>query len=105
LEGKGRSYDAMVHVYGRTSRTIAFRETSGGPVWIHEQEIYTGPRSYDTPDGRQQEHICLTYETEAVSGATPNRLKISYSGPDKRLSEMRELTLPDVQQTLVSWSK
>src|SRR5216110_1824250 len=32
-----RGYDAMLHIDGRTSRTIAFRKTSGGYKWTHEQ--------------------------------------------------------------------
>src|SRR5437867_10662675 len=29
LEDKGRGYDAMLHVDGKTSRTVAFRKTPG----------------------------------------------------------------------------
>src|SRR4051812_27869093 len=41
-------YDAMLHIDGKTSRTIAFRRTPEGYKWIHEQEIHTGPRTYKT---------------------------------------------------------
>jgi hypothetical protein len=43
LEWRPRDgYDAMLHVYGRTSRTIAFRRTDTGCEWIGEQEIFDG---------------------------------------------------------------
>src|SRR5690554_1744462 len=35
----GKDYDAMLHVYGTTSRTIGFRKTESGYRWISEQEI------------------------------------------------------------------
>src|SRR5688572_12696660 len=41
--GKRANYDAMLHVHGETSRTIAFRKIPGGYRWIAEQEIHTGP--------------------------------------------------------------
>src|ERR1039457_7348521 len=44
LESRPRaSYDAMLHFYGDTSRTIAFRKIPSGYKWIEEQEIFTGP--------------------------------------------------------------
>src|SRR5262245_21084773 len=46
----GRAYDAMLHVDQGTSRTIAFKRTANGYRWISEQEVYTGRRTYDTPD-------------------------------------------------------
>lgn len=46
LEGESKTYDAMLHIYGTTSRTIAFREVDGNYEWIGEQEIHTGPRKY-----------------------------------------------------------
>jgi hypothetical protein len=51
LEGRGNGCDAMLHAYGRTSRTISFKKPTAGMIWVGEQEIYTGPREFDTPDG------------------------------------------------------
>src|SRR3954470_24233329 len=38
LQSRPRArYDVMLHIYGRTSRTIAFRKPPNGYKWIHEQ--------------------------------------------------------------------
>jgi hypothetical protein len=37
-------YDAMLHIYSKTSRTIGFRKTSKGYRWIGDQEIFQGPK-------------------------------------------------------------
>src|SRR5215471_758358 len=55
-------YDAMLHVDGKTSRTIAFKSVGAGYEWIGEQEIFRGPRTYKTPDGEFQETITLNYD-------------------------------------------
>src|SRR5262249_24997992 len=39
-------YDAMLHIYSKTSRTIAFRKIKNGYQWIGEQEIFEGPKKY-----------------------------------------------------------
>lgn len=105
LEGRGRGYGAMLHVYGKTSRTIAFEKTSAGFRWIHEQEIHTGPREYSTPDGREYERIFVTYETSPVSGAQPRHLEIEYRGPDDVLAMRRNLTLAEVQPIFRAWDE
>jgi hypothetical protein len=41
LEPKPSSgYDAMLHLGGKTSRTIAFRKNTSGYFWIGEQEMF-----------------------------------------------------------------
>ena len=76
----GRAYDAMLHIYSRTSRTIAFRKIDKGYRWIGEQESFQGPKQYTTVDGTFYESISLTYDIEKVSGYPINRLNISYWG-------------------------
>jgi hypothetical protein len=66
LEKSSGAYDRMLHIYGRTSRTIAFRKQGDGFIWIGEQEIYKGPKQYTTVDGTFFEEICLTYELQRV---------------------------------------
>ena len=84
LESRRRAgYDAMLHVGGRTRRTIAFRRAGEDYVWIHEQEIFEGPRTFDTPDGVQRESITITFESSSVSGAPLNKVSILYFGPDE----------------------
>jgi hypothetical protein len=39
-------YDAMLHISGKTSHTIAFRKGATGYAWIGEQEIFQGPKQY-----------------------------------------------------------
>jgi len=97
------AYDVMLHIYSVTSRTIAFRREETGYQWIHEQEIFRGPKTYDSPDGRLREQIVLTYESEPLSGATTNTLRISYFGEDKRLSGHSNLSLSEVQPILDEW--
>lgn len=96
-------YDAMLHIYGRTSRTIAFRRTKDGYRWIGDQETFTGPREYKSVDGVFREELCLTYEVEHISGFPINRLNISYRGEDPRLAWPREPTLEEVRPVLKEW--
>jgi hypothetical protein len=106
LESRPRAgYDAMLHIHGKTSRTIAFRKTPEGYKWIHEQEIYSGPKTYTTVDGTFHERIVVTYGTEAVSGNAPNKLYIEYSGEDSRLSAHQPLTLEQVRPIIAEWNK
>jgi hypothetical protein len=106
LENRPRAgYDAMLHIYGHTSRAIAFRKTSEGYKWIHEQEIYSGPRTYTTVDGTFHEQIIVTYGTEAVSGHAPNKLHIEYWGEDSRLPANQPLTLEQVRPIIAEWNK
>ena len=99
----GRAYDAMLHIYSRTSRTIAFRKIDKGYRWIGEQESFQGPKQYTTVDGTFYESISLTYDIEKVSGYPINRLNISYWGEDPRLVDHRDLTLKEAQPILKEW--
>ena len=97
------TYDVMLHIYGHTSRTIAFRRSDRGYRWIHEQEIFRGQRFYDSPDGRLQEQIVLTFETEPISGSVKDHLRIDYFGDDALLSQIGSLSIFDVQPILAEW--
>ena len=104
LEKSSRSnYDAMLHLYGKTSRTIAFRKNASGYVWIGEQESFTGPKMYKTVDGTFHEQVVLNFETEHVSGFPLNRLSVSYDGEDPRLSHRQDLSISDVKPVLKGW--
>lgn len=103
LEKRSGAYDRMLHVYGRTSRTIAFRKEAGGFTWIAEQEIYTGPKQYTTVDGTFFEQLCLTYELQRVAHYRLNHLNISYFGEDARLAHKDDLTLETVLPILKEW--
>jgi hypothetical protein len=105
LEGPSNTYDAMLHINGKTRRTMAFRRTANGYEWIHEQEIHTGPRQYTTPDGTFYEEIILTSETERVSGVPLNQVDIDYHGADSRLVNRHDLTLAEVMPILAEWEK
>ena len=97
------SYDAMLHVYGATSRTIAFRKTQSGYRWIAEQEIYEGPHWRQTMDGTFREDIVIEYQTEPVNGIPTNELSIRYTGSDTNLTA-RKFTLSEVRPILERWS-
>ncbi len=103
LEKSSGAYDRMLHVYGRTSRTIAFRKQADVFTWIGEQEIYTGPKQYTTVDGTFFEQVCLTYELQRVAHYRTNHLDISYSGEDTRLAGKDDLTLQTVVPILKEW--
>ena len=103
LERSSGAYDRMLHVYGRTSRTIAFRKHGDGFIWIGEQEIYRGPKQYTTVDGTFFEELCLTYELQRVAHYKLNQLNISYSGQDRRLAHSEELTLQTILPVLKEW--
>jgi len=104
LELKPRSgYDAMLHLGGKTSRTIAFRKNASGYFWIGEQEIFEGPKMYKSVDGTFHEEVSLTFEKEHVSGVPLNRLNVSYIGEDPRLMGRTNLALSDVKPILKEW--
>jgi hypothetical protein len=81
----------MLHISGKTSRTMAFRKSLDGYNWIGEQEIFKGPNEYKTVDGTFKEQVCLTYEIEKISGFPQNRLNITYAGEDPRLAGRQNL--------------
>lgn len=97
------TYDAMLHITARTSRTIAFRKTDNGWRWIGDQEIFDGPKIYRTVDGTFHEHISLTYEIEGVSGVKRNERNIDYAGEDKRLAGRTGLSLAGIKPILKEW--
>ena len=96
-------YDAMLHIEGKTSRTIAFKKNGSGYRWIGEQEIFRGPNKYKTVDGTFNEQVTLTYEIESVSGFTPNRLNVTYDGENPQFAERSDLTLAEVTPLLRQW--
>jgi hypothetical protein len=104
LEPKPRSgYDAMLHLGGNTSRTIAFRKNTSGYFWIGEQEMFEGPKMYKSVDGTFHEEVTLTFEKEHVSGVPLNKLNVSYMGEDSRLEGRVDLSLRDVRPILKEW--
>lgn len=104
LESNPRAgYDTMLHLRGKTSRTIAFRKNASAYVWIGEQEIFEGPKTYKSVDGTFRETLTLTFEKEHVSGVPLNRLHISYLGEDSRLAGRFDLSLNDVKPIFREW--
>jgi len=102
--GGARGYDVMLHVYAETSRTIAFRKTAAGSYeWIGEQEIFTGPRRYETVDGVFNEQIVINYDKVPISGAPVNQVYIIYHGDDPRFAGKFFLTLQEVRPILEEW--
>jgi hypothetical protein len=97
-----RDYDAMLHIYARTSRTISFRKTAEGFRWSGEAEKYTGPHTYDSVDGKHREYISVSYKTEPAT--TPGHpVKIRYWGEDPRLQRRKDLTWADIKPILKEW--
>lgn len=100
-----RDYDAMLHIYARTSRTISFRKTAEGFRWSGEQEIYTGPNTYDSVDGKYREHISVTYKTDRAASQELQLkdLSIRYWGEDARLRRPKDLTWAEIKPVLTEW--
>lgn len=108
LESRPRAgYDAMLHIYAGTSRTIAFRKDKDGYRWIGEQEIHRGPKTYTTPDGTFNEEIVISYERERIdpgaTGVPLRQVHVSYHGEDTRLVHRYDLTLDEVRPILTEW--
>ena len=93
----------MLHIEGKTSRTVAFKSIGSGYEWIGEQESFRGPRKYKTVDGEFQESITLTYDTVAISGFPINELSVVYSGEDPALVWPRKSSLEAIRPTLARW--
>ena len=103
LHPPGGAYDAMLHVHGATSRTIAFRKNESGYRWIFEQESYEGPGWYQSIDGTFRESMLVEYQTERVDGVPTNQLYIRYTGSDTNLID-REFTLDEARPILEKWN-
>lgn len=103
LEWGRQHYDAMLHIYAKTSRTIAFRRTDSGYEWIGEQETFVGPKKYRTVDGTINEFITITYDRVSISGVPLNTLNIDYWGEEPELTQSRHLSLDAIQPWLRKW--
>ncbi len=100
-----KPYDIMLHIYGRTSRTIAFEKTATGYRWLGEQEIHKGPRDYETPDGTFKESITITYNKKSISGHKLNTVTIGYLGPESAIYGQDKLTLKEAQNIIKKWNE
>jgi hypothetical protein len=98
-----KAYDVMLHVSGKTSRTVAFRRTVDGYEWIGEQERFEGPRTYDFEDGSFREAITINYDRVPISGFPTDTVAILYSGEEPELVWPRQLTLEQIQPWLQKW--
>jgi len=98
-----RNYDVMLHVSGKTSRTVAFRRVGDGYEWIGEQEIFEGPRKYDSVDGTFNEAITVNYDRVPISGFPINTTAVLYQGEEPELAKPRQLSLDDVRPWLKKW--
>jgi hypothetical protein len=99
----GGPYDAMLHVDGETSRTIAFRKTQQGYRWISEQEIHKGPKWRRSVDGNFREEIVVEYQTERVNGIPENEIYIIYDGEDPEIKRTDKLSLLEAQAIIQRW--
>ena len=102
-EGGKAPYDAMLHIYAETSRTVAFRKQRDGYRWIAEQEQFYGPKGFTNIDGAFQEFVVLEYQIERVNGIPTNHIHISYHGEDTRLAGRDDLGLEAIKPILEEW--
>ena len=98
-----KNYDAMLHVSGKTSRTVAFKRVGDGYEWIGEQEVFEGPRTYESVDGTFKEAITVNYDRVPISGFPINTIAILYSGEEPELTARQQLSLADIRPWLKKW--
>jgi hypothetical protein len=80
IAGDKAAHDVVLHIYGSTSRTIAYKEVGDSFVWLGEQEIHRGPGEFLSEGFKRKEEIVITYETVYLSGAPPNQVYVTYTG-------------------------
>jgi hypothetical protein len=106
IEGSSENYDAMLHVYQSiSSRTIAFKRNGDKYLWIGEQEIFTGPKKFNTADGIFNETITFNYDKQLISGYPIDTLSIQYAGPDPALCPPNELSISKAKNIIGHWEK
>jgi hypothetical protein len=93
----------MLHVYDKTSKTVAFRRTDKGYEWLGEQEIFQGPRKYESVDGTFNETITITYDRVAITGFPVRTIAIDYDGDEPELVSPPQLTLGKIRPWLAKW--
>jgi hypothetical protein len=98
-----KSYDAMLHVSAKTSRTVAFKRHGEEYEWIGEQQRFQGPHEYDSVDGHFTENITITYERVPIYGFPINTTSVSYTGDQPELVAPRQLSLDTVRPWLKKW--
>ena len=98
-----KSYDAMLHVSGKTSRTVAFKRNTNGYEWLGEQETFEGPRKYDSVDGTFNEAITVNYDRVPISGFPVNTIAIVYRGEEPELAGPQHLSLDAIRPWLKKW--
>ena len=110
-------YDVMLHFYDGSAgagykyqaRTVGLKKVEGRLVWIGEQQLFHGPKTYTTVDGTFNEQITITFETEQMAyvGTTLTGTAVTYSGPNARLAGKRQhadnLTINQVGPFLREW--
>lgn len=107
----GARHDATLVVFDTSARyhgvyrNIEFRKTATGYTWLREFETHPGPRTFTQSGHTAHEEIFISYDTTGISGVTPNKLHVSYHGPDSRMVSGKELTLDEVGPILIEWSQ
>lgn len=111
-------YDVMLHFYDSSggagykyqARTVGLKKNKDGQlVWIGEQQLFRGPKTYTTVDGTFNEQITITFETEQMAyvGKTLKGTAVRYSGPDSRLAGESQyadnLTINQITPILKEW--
>lgn len=98
-----KNYDVMLHVYDKTSKTVAFRRNGKGYEWLGEQETFQGPRKYESVDGTFNEAITINYDRVPIAGFPTNTVAVVYSGEEPELAWPQQLTLDKVRPWLEKW--
>jgi hypothetical protein len=76
-------YDVMLHIYSKATHHVAFRKNGDAYSWVGESEVCSGPRMYDSPDGKLNEQLVISYFEHVLH--QQNGRTVTYFGPDATL--------------------
>lgn len=101
----GANGNARLHIYGAPERILLFRPGPQGYRWIAEEEIYSGPKIWQTVAGDAREQLVVQYQLERVKDFPTNRTCIQYLGRDPRWASRAELRRKDIEPLIAQWKE
>jgi len=105
LEPSPRGADANLHLsVDGVARTVQFRKTPDGYLWIGEMEVHAAPGQQASWGHPPQEMILISYQVEPINKGPTNQIQVVYFGSDTNLAG-RLLTLADVRPILAEWKQ
>ena len=91
-------------LYDGIYRNIEFRKTATGYKWLREFEYQPGPMTFKRSGHTTRECFDISFDTDGISGLAPNKMHVSYTGPDKRFASRTFVSLDEIRPILAEWS-